>query len=176
MNEKEIYDKIESLRQPLKISKFLGAMSNEVIRDALIKEGFRVSERDSFIKGVPYEIDLMILKKKAVPIFNGYYDPEDVLCVFELKYRGIYGKEELSHIKKMFESVKMINKSINGIYLTVYENKKHSHRATKEKIGMDIFELFSPNTSMDSAMKKGIFYDSATGDWKRLINHLSTLS
>jgi hypothetical protein len=171
-NEKEIFDKIESLRQPIKCNKFIGAMTTEVIRETLTNKGFNVSERDSFIKGVPNEIDLMITKKDTLPIFNSYYNPEDVLFVFEIKYRGIYGKEEIDHIKTMFENVRKVNPKINCVYLTIYENKKHPHRATLDKISGEVFELFSPETNMTSAIKKQIFYKSVTGDLNKLIKYL----
>ncbi len=47
----------------VKSKKFSGALTVELVREALLKEGFNVSERDVFIKGFPVEIDLLISKK-----------------------------------------------------------------------------------------------------------------
>ena len=173
MKEKEIFDKIEGLRQPIKINKFLGAMTIEVIRQYLEKEGFKVSERDSFIEGVPNEIDLLILKKEVKPIFNSYYKHNDILAVLEIKFTGLFGNKDIVHISKMFESVKKMNNKIKCIYLTIYENQKYKYKATNENINGEVFELFKPNTDRVSAMKKGIFYDSINGDWERLVNLLN---
>ena len=175
MKEKEIFEKIELLKKQQgfkKTKKFTGAMTSEVIREYLKQEGFNISERDVFVKGVPNEIDLLILKKETKSIFNNYYDPKDILVAFELKSIGIYGKEELPRIKNMFDSMKKENPSIICIYLTIYENQKHSYRATKDNLNVEVFELFSPTTNIESAIKKGIFYESITGDWGRLIKYL----
>jgi len=175
MKEKEIFEKIESLRQPIKMKKFIGAMTVEVVKNFLEKEGFRVSGKDSFVEGIPNEIDLLILKKDAKPIFNSYYKSEDILVVFELKFTGLFGKGDIEHISKMFENVKIVNSEIRCVYLTIYENQKYPHKATNKNINGEVFELFKPNESRESAIKKGVFYDSISGDWERLLKFLNDL-
>jgi len=175
MIEKEIFDKISNLRQPIKCNKFLGAITIEVIKKFLKKEGFNVSERDSFIKGVPNEIDLMILKENVTPIFSSYYNPEDILAIFEIKFRGSFGASDIEHIKKMFENVRGVNPKIECIYLTIYENQRYKHRINKTNVYGEIFELFKPSTNMNSAIKKGVFYDSASGDWEKLVKYIKDL-
>lgn len=172
--EIEIFEKIEKLRNGhgVKSSKFLGAITSEVIKYYLIREGFNVGERDCFIKGVPNEIDLVILRKGAKPIFGPYYNPDDVLAIIEMKYRGIYTESDLLSINKMFENVKGVNKKIKRIYLTIYENKKHKYRATPKNLNGNTFELFSPEGSIESHMKRGTFYESKTGCWEKLISFL----
>jgi hypothetical protein len=151
-------------------------MTIEVIKEALEKEGFNVSERDSFIKGVTNEIDLMIIKKNAKPIFKSYYDPQDVLAVFELKFRGTFGESDIKHIKEMFSHVRNVNPQIKCIYLTIYENQKYKNKATNENIIGEVFELFKPFHSINTAINKGVFYPSASGDWARLIRYLRSFS
>ncbi len=172
--ERQIYEKPRSLydKHGAKSNKFLGSMTIEVIKKFLKGEGFDVSERDCFIQGVSNEIDLLIFKKDTTPIFNSYYKPEDVLCVFEIKSRGLYGESDINHIKTMFENVRKVNPKIKCVYLTVYENQKYKYKATKENINGEVFELFKPPTSMDSALKKEIFFSSASGDWNKLIDFL----
>lgn len=171
MKEKEIYDKITKLRQNLKSNKFLGAMTTEVIKDYLNREGFNVSERDSFVKGVPNEIDLLVLKKNAKPIFNSYYDAFDVLAAFEIKFRGGYGKSNIRTIKKLFKNIRMVNSKIRCIYLTISENQKYKYKITTKNVNCEVFKLFKRFTSsIERAIEKGEFNPS--GDWERLISYL----
>lgn len=170
--EIKIYEKINNLRrsQKVKSNKFLGAMTSEVIKEFLKKEGLNVSKRDCFIQGVSNEIDLMIVKQNAQSIFDSYYKSEDILCVFEIKFRGSYGKESIKHVRRTFENVKKVNPKIICIYLTIYENQNYKYRITKYNVKGEVFELFKLFTSMDSAIKRGIFHSS--GDWNRLIKFL----
>jgi len=167
---KEILNKIKKLTSLVKSNKFLGAMTIEVVRKFLKKEGFKVSERNSFIKGVPNEIDLLILKKDSKPLFNSHYEPKDVLFVFEIKFRGSYGESDKRHVREMFDNVKKVNSEIRCIYLAISENRKYKHRATDRNINGKVFELLKRDTSLEFAIKKGTL---RSGDWKKLIDYLS---
>ena len=43
----------------------VGALTIEVIRLKLCEKGFNVSHRNVFIEGVPYELDLLVLKENV---------------------------------------------------------------------------------------------------------------
>lgn len=178
--QKEIIEKIESWNEilkknELKSTKFKGAMTSEFIKRYLEEEGFNVSNRDSFIEGVPNEIDLMILKKDAKQIFNSYYKPEDVLAVFEIKYWGSYGKSTIESLRKMLAHVKRINPKIKRIYLTLAERIDSKNRIKTEDIqdiNGKVFELFLVKNDIHASQKNGTLESEATGDWKKLIDYL----
>lgn len=176
--EREILNKIVSLRNMYRRSgvistKLVGALTVEVVRSKLAEKGFNLSHRNVFIEGVPYEIDLLVLKEK-VPnnhiIYNIIYKPEDVKAVLEIKFRGVYGKTALEKIKKTFDS---IDRKIKCFYITVSENKNYKYRVTNKNLGYPVFELFTRTTTLERALKKRDMYP--TGDWDRLIKALRRL-
>ena len=80
-----------------------------MIRDAFKKEGFTVSERDVYIKGIPIENDLMVLRPGIKSENRILYDHEDILVVLEIKSRGSFGKSIIEGIRKNFNLIKAIN-------------------------------------------------------------------
>ena len=131
--EREILDIILSLRQQTRCTKFVGAITMEVLRNEFLNFNFNISNRDVFISGIPNEIDFLIAKKDSIPVENIVYNPDDVLAVFEIKFRGSYGKEAVSRIKRIFDSIKDLNEKIECYYISVSENSKYKYRITKEK-------------------------------------------
>lgn len=176
MEEKEkvkwtILNKILELRKIQgKAKKFIGALTTELIRTELLKYGFYVSNRNVFIEGIPNELDLLIVKAGKNPKENILYSPDDILVVFEIKFRGAYGEDQRNSIKEIFDNIKRKNKNIECFYITISENKKYTHRVTSENLGYDCFELLTRESGLETAVKKKLI--KTTGDLDRLLNKL----
>lgn len=168
--EPKLLNTIMKFRDEMKATKFIGALTIELLRKEFIKKGLNVSNRDVFIKGVPYELDLIILKKRKKAQENLLYKPEQVLAVLEIKFRGVYSKEGVENIKKVFDSIKGVNKEIKCIYLTISENTNYKYYSEEQKLGDFSFFLLERKTNLESAIKKGKLH--ITGDWDKLIKVL----
>lgn len=153
--------------------KFIGALSIELLRKELIKEGFNISHRDVYIFGLHNEFDLLVLKKKQKARENLLYKPEQVIAVLEIKFSGTYSEDEILNINKIFSSVRKLNKKIKCFYLTISENIKYKYYSKEKKIGDHAFFLFSRETNLKSAIKKGRL--RATGDWDKLISYFKKI-
>lgn len=150
------------------ITKFIGALTVEVLRENLVKEGLGVSDRDVFIKGVPNEIDLMILKNKEKPEHRLIYNPSQVAAVLEIKFSGIFNKEEIPRIQEFFSSVRKVNENIKCIYLVVSENTNFKYFPEEKKLGDYSFLLFERETSnLEEEFENGEI--KATNDWSKLL-------
>ena len=169
-----IHNKILEMREKTRCTKFVGALTIEILRKELAKVGFNVSNRDVFIEGIPNELDLLIVKAGKQPEENIVYGSEDVLSVLEIKFRGSYGEASLQKIREVFSSIKKANKDIKCFYVPVSENMNYKYRITKEKLGYECFELLTRESSLESALKRGRI--RTTGDWNRLLSKLRKLT
>ena len=172
--ERDILTNILSLREKTKCTKFAGAITIELLRKEFAELDLNVSNRDVFIEGVTNELDLLIAKKGAFAEADLVYDPDDVLAVLEVKFRGSYGKKNIDHIKAVFDSVTAANSRIKCFYLTISENRLYSHRATRTNLGYDCFELLTRDTNLESALKKELIKE--TGEWQKLLEMLKNLT
>ncbi len=171
--ERVILNRVLKLREKTKCTKFVGALTVELLRNELIGLGYNVSNRDVFIEGVPNELDLLIARKDNEPQENLVYLPKDVLVVFEIRFRGSYGKDLLPRLKKVFGSIRELNRKIECFYVSISENENYKHRITKKDLGFDCFELLTRKTNLESAlMRKEI---TSTGDWGRLLERLNAI-
>jgi hypothetical protein len=171
--EWEILNKILDYRKRTRSTKFVGAMTIELLRKDLMELGLNVSNRDIFIEGVPNELDLLVAKKGTNPEENLVYRPDDILAVLEVKFRGSYGKSSVVKIKKVFDSIKAANKSIECYYVSVSENRRYKHRITRDNLGYQCFEFFTRESNLESALRNGRI--APTGDWERLRSKLLDL-
>jgi len=165
--ELKLLNKIMKFREEMRATKFIGALTTELLRKELIREGFNVSNRDVFIRGIPYELDLVILKKRARAQENLLYDSNQVLAVLEIKFRGIYSRDGVENIKRVFSSIKKVNKKIKCIYLTVSENTNYKYYPDEQKLGDFSFLLLERKTNLERAIEKRKL--RITGDWNKLL-------
>jgi hypothetical protein len=162
------------MRQKTKCTKFVGALTVELLRKEFLKLGLNLSNRDVFIRGIPSELDLLVAKTGNYPEENLVYDADQVLAVFEIKFRGSYGKSTVDEIKDVFDSIKRLNRHIECFYVSISENKRYKYRITEDNLGYDCFELFTRDTNLESALKREQL--RLTGDWQRLVQRLQQLS
>ena len=168
MKEEKILETVSRATEEfgIKCKKFSGAITVELIREALLEEGFSVSERDVFINGIPIEVDLLIAQKDISPVNRIQYKPEDVLVVFEIKGRGTFGENSIKSIFNNFKIIKQNKESIHCIYVTLSDRKSYKWKATAKNINAPVYTLFW-NSGPENSMKF-----NPTGDWKRLIKDL----
>lgn len=176
--ENLLISKIMRYREETKVDgklskKFIGAITVELLRKELMKEGFNVSNRDVFIKGVPYELDLLILKRGERAKENLLYNPRQVVAVFEVKFSGAY-PGDIENINKCFNSVKKINKKIRCVYLAVSENIKYKYYHKEKELGDFPCFLLDRDSGLERAIDKNKL--KITGDWDKLIKLLNKLN
>jgi UDP-N-acetylglucosamine 2-epimerase len=172
MQERNILEIVTKTSQDfgVKCKKFSGTLTVELIRQALLKKGFNVSERDVFIKGIPVEIDLLIYKKGISSENRVLYKPEDVLVILEVKRKGTFGEFAIKSIMNNFKLIKQRSKNINCIYVTLTERKNYKWKATEQNINSPVFTLF-----WHSGPENNMKYEN-TRDWKKLINYLNKIT
>ena len=169
-----ILNKILEMREKTRCTKFVGALTIELLRKELVKNGFNVSNRDVFIEGVPNELDLLVVKSGKHPEENLVYNPISVLAVLEIKFRGSYGKTSIDNIREVFDSIKRENEKIECCYISVSENRNYKYRIMKKDLGYDCFELLTRQSNLESSMKRGQI--KPTGDWQKLLSKLRKLT
>jgi hypothetical protein len=165
MEDHQLLDAANAARQRFgaKCTKYIGAVTVELIREALRNQGLTVSARDTFILGVPVEVDLILPRPDASCEHGLLYRPEDVLIALEIKNSGVYGADALDHIKQAFDLIRKGDPAIWCAYITLTERKGYKYAATSENIGASTYTLFWHNGS-----SIGRRYES-TGDWERLL-------
>ena len=173
--ESSFFQKIWHLREEMKVDgklvdKFTGAITVELLKKKLIEEGFNVSNRDVYIKGVPYEIDLLILKKGERGKENLFYSPKQIAVVFEVKFSGAYPGDP-EKIDKFFNSVKKVNKSIKCVYLAVSEDIKYKYYPEEKKLGDFSCFLLKRDTGLERAKSRNEL--KITGNWDKLTELLN---
>jgi hypothetical protein len=172
MLEQELFSLLKQGRQSLgaQSKKFTGALVIEILRRALEEDGIEASRPNVYLKGLPFEVDLIIPRRGANVEFEILYSPEDVLAVLEIKTSGLFSKEDSSRIGSVFRAVKSINPSIFCAYVTISERQSYKYKATEEKLGFPVYTL-AWHHGQDDARK----YES-TGDFSRLVGELASVS
>jgi hypothetical protein len=172
MNEHELLELVNAAKKNFgaKCSKHSGAVTVELIRHALKKHGIETSSRDVYIKGVPIEIDFLVVKLGVVPEHGLIYQPEDVLAAFEIKNSGTFGEKAVGSIKRCFSLIKQSNPKIYCAYVTIAERQSYKWAVREENLGSPAYTLF-----WHSGSDKKIRHEP-TGDWQRLVNDLQKLN
>ncbi|HUT33448.1 MAG TPA: hypothetical protein VNE39_08225 [Planctomycetota bacterium] len=150
-------------------TKFPGAVTVEILREALCELGFPVSRRDVFIRGVPVEVDLLIARAGAKPQYGLVYEPDDVQVVFEVKNYGSFCEKGLSSLKGTFERIRASNSRICCIYVSLKDHETYKWLPTTEKLG-------SPRTwAYTLFWIKGSAPPQSTGAWECLLRRLESV-
>jgi len=149
--------------------KYSGALTVELVRDALHSEGIQASPRDVYIHGLPMEIDLVIPCRNVHPHNRLLYEPNDVLAVVEVKNAGSFGAKTIETVHHNFQRVKSMNPGITCCYLTLAERKGFKNAVTSCNSGGESYTLFW-HTGSGPNLKH-----HPTGDWERFINDMRRL-
>ena len=171
MEEDVIRNEVEEAETSfgIKSNKFSGALMIEVLKSHLEKAGFSASNRDVFIKGVKSEIDLLVIRKDAIPQYDLIYNPNDVIAAFEVKRSGSYGEQEVYKIKNTFDRIREKNSNIFCCYITFKERKNYKYKITSEKLRYEAYTLFFYE-------KEGEGLKNNEGEWDKFIEKLKTFS
>ncbi len=122
--------------------KYSGALTVELIRDALEEEGIQTSPRDVYIRDLPMEIDLIIPVRNAKPGNRLLYEPTDVLAIVEVKNSGSFGARTIEVVSHNFQRVKNLNHNIRCCYVTLAERKGFKYAVTSANSGGEAYTLF----------------------------------
>ena len=177
LDEWRIFNEIDKLREEFlnslefkelrkKKSKFIGALTTEILRRELINLGFEGSNRDVFIEGCPYEIDLLILKKSETPQVNLLYAPHNILAVIEIKFNDSYGEKDPQRVKQVFVYITTKNPQLQCFYITISEVATYKYRIATETLGYACFELFTRKGDLELALKKKQMQTISLGAFK----------
>ena len=168
MNDREILNAITGASNEfgLKCKKFTGAFTVEIVRYVLAGEGFNVSGRDVYIRGIPIEIDLLIARQGVTPERGILFNKEDSMVALEIKSRGTFGEASIKSIARNFNAIREASRGTRCIYLTISDRESYKYKATKENIGASVYTLF-----WHSGPEENLKF-MPTGDWERFIQEL----
>lgn len=172
MDDQEILNRVIASKHEfgVKCPKYAGAITVEILKLAIQENGFPISERDVFIRGVPVEVDLLMPVPGAILKHKVLYEPSQVRAVFEIKNTGSFGEASVHAIRDNFTKIRQVNENIECLYVTLSERKSYKWAVTTDRLGFESFTLFWHNGSNDYP----VF--SSSGDWKRLLDKLTSLS
>ncbi len=172
MNEEQLFSEIAAAKNALGMMsrKFSGSVTTELIRQALLDSGVSVSGRDVFIRGLPLEIDLLVISSTARPTFGILYKPEDVLGCVEVKNAGSFGESTIQTTRKAFAQICAAIPKTQCFYVSVSERFDYPWAITEANVGVRCFTLFNYSGS-------GKRYKLwPTGDWSKLVETLHELA
>ncbi len=107
----------------------------EMLRELLKNNKICVSPRNVFIRGIPSEIDLLILRRTVTPSWNMLYDPSDVKYALEVKKSGAFGKGTIEKVKALFGTIRRINPKICCAYVAWGERLNYKDSVTSKTLG-----------------------------------------
>lgn len=151
-------------------NKFTGAVTTERLRNCLLAAlggCVAFSPRDSFILGVPLEIDLLAVRPDAKPAHLICYQPRDVVAALEVKNVGSFGDVTIQNVKSNFERIKLAAPSAHCCYVALTEREGFQWAVTEEKIGFPAYTL-----SKHKMWQKPFTDRTPTGDFDRLVQDL----
>ncbi|MFZ0945613.1 MAG: hypothetical protein WB930_18045 [Syntrophobacteraceae bacterium] len=151
-----------------KCTKFTGAVAVEILRHALQKEGFPVSQRDCFIDGIPIQVDLFITKPDVQPIWDLLYAPDDVLVALEVKQTGAF-PGAITKVKSDFDSLLEACPRLTCAYVAIEERNNYSQAVTTENIGPLGHSVFTIATHQGDPQKG---FKPVEGAWEGLLGLL----
>ena len=171
MEENIIRDEVEKAENSfgVKSNKFSGALMIEVLKSHLERNGFSLSNRNVFIKGVKSEIDLMVVLKNAKPQHDIIYEPTDVIAAFEVKRSGSYGERDVHKIRNIFDNIIDKNPQIFCCYITLKERKNYKYKITSGNLSYQVYTLFFYE-------KDGEALKNNEGEWDNFLEKLKTVS
>lgn len=171
MDDAEILNAVEDAERYFgpRCGKYSGAMTVQIIRRALQREGVAVSARDVFIRGIPVEVDLILPRKGTIPRDELVYEPQDVLLAVEIKKSGSFGARTIASIQKNAEILRITNPPIASTCLVLSERKGYRWAVTDLNAGCKVYTIFWHRG--DGARR----IQQPTGDWDRFLADVRTL-
>lgn len=165
LEEVEILKRLQQIEKELlfKNRQFSGAAMVHIVKDLLKEYELYTSDKDVFIKGIPIEIDLLIVKKDSKPLYGILWNADDVLFALEIKKSGVIEINNSYKINADFNRIKSLYPHIKLLYITLSESRNNIRELNKAD---NVYTLF---------LKRNGKY-SSTGDYDKLINYLKELN
>jgi hypothetical protein len=116
--------------------KYNGALAVEVLKRALAEEGVATSGRDSYVRSLDIEWDLLVLAEGAKPAFNLLFEVEQGKVALEVKISGVVS-EATAITRHNFEVARAAG--IKCCYVSFCDRQKAA--ATNELLGFPSFNL-----------------------------------
>jgi len=160
-------------------TKTSGAITMEVVREYLSKE-FKghltatISRSNVFIKEIPGEHDLLVVKKTASPTKGIIYEATDVICIIEIKTSGHFSKPEIAYEKIRQQRNNVLRNTKKGtgfVFLTVYE---HPRFVPPKEIADYVFALFKTTRPFNNLDPDNLRpSDAQCNELKKLIEYIT---
>jgi hypothetical protein len=145
--------------------KLTGALTVEVVREHLLREGLTTSQRDVFIRGLTPEIDLLLPSAGARPEHDLVYEPEDVCAVLEIKYSGVYDRQVIPRLRRCFAAIQLKCPKVYCACVVVHERQGFPYAAKSEDLGYDVYTLHWWSGTRQNAQY-------TAGEWEKLVAKL----
>jgi len=139
--------------------KYNGALAVEALKQALADESIAASARDSYIRSLDIEWDLLVLNDGAKPAFNLLYAPDEVKVAVEVKLSGVVG-DAINITRCNFEAARAAG--VECCYVSFCDRQKAA--AKTEILGFPCFNLtwsHGPNKPREDS-----------GEWPMLVRFL----
>jgi hypothetical protein len=169
MDEHELLSHVTAAKAAFgaKCKKFAGALTVELLKELLERNGIPTSARDVYIENVPVEIDLLIPKAGAVARHGLLYRTEDVLVALEVKNSGSFGEDTIEKAGKAFGLIRAASPRIQCAYVTLHERRGYKHEVTEENLKHPAFTLFW----YEGSAEQNRHYEPS-GDFAKLLKSL----
>jgi len=125
-------------------NKYTGAVTTEVLRRHLMRalsDCLDFSPRDSFILGVPPEIDLLALWPGAQAEHGLCFQPRDVVAALEIKNVGSFGQATIDSVKSNFGKIQSVASSAKCCYVALTERTGFRWAVTERETGFPAYTL-----------------------------------
>ena len=116
--------------------KYNGALTVELLKQAFAEEGIATSGRDSYVRSLHIEWDLLVLRAGAKPAFNLLYEPSQVKVALEVKLSGVVA-DAIDITMRKFEVARAAG--VKCCYVSFCGRRNGA--ATTEKLGFPCFNL-----------------------------------
>ena len=174
---------------PQKKGEISGRITENVIRNHLLKKGLNMSNTRVRIDPSWQEIDLLLLKPESNPT-KSKYSGREVDTILEIKNNAV--ADQTTEIKKNFNKLKQISKNFRFAAIVLSERDGYKYAIKQEELGYPVFTLISRKISAgcwmwsqnetlamyNKIMQRGKWAGrraiKETDKWKELIDYLSS--
>ena len=172
---------------PQKRGEISGRVTENVIRDHLLKKGLNMSRSRVRIAPSWLEIDLLVLKPESDST-KSKYSAEEVDTILEIKNNAV--GDQTTTIKKNFNKLKQIANKARFAVIVLSERDGYKYAIKQEELGYPVFTLISRKVSAgrwmwsrnetlamhNKIMRRGKWGGKRaieeTGKWEELLDYL----
>lgn len=142
---------------------FSGAICVSLLKELINSQGLSTSEKDVFIKDVPIEFDLLIVKPNSKPLHGLLWNPDNVIAALEVKKSGTISEDGIVKTNSDFGRLRTYHPHIKLFFITFSEIRS---KVAVIKRSDDSFTFF--------IRRNGKYSD--TGDYERFLSVISDIN